>query len=145
MYVCGYGWHVYGGCLLKIFPKIVFHGISGRVTRRFMWAFIKRTSVPAANHLVNMAKFCRRVFAFSFKMGQYMWGKFAYSLGSFPQPGLSGPPRANLTCLFILTLANFSSCCCLYTKIIYILSTYLHFFRFRACGLDGCLCVSVVA
>jgi len=56
------------------FPKIVFHGISGRVTRRFMWAFIKRTSVPAANHLVNMAKFCRRVFAFSFKMGQYMGG-----------------------------------------------------------------------
>jgi len=49
-----------------------------------MWAFIKRTSVPAANHLVNMAKFCRRVFAFSFKMGQHMGGEIRIFFRFFP-------------------------------------------------------------
>lgn len=112
-------------------PKIAFHGISGQVTRRFMWAFIKRTSVLAANHLVNVASthttvpcHSHDIFAYSFKMEPLLEiGIWEYPL-FFPPPA---PPHGCSTantatkdkldfCLFIFILANFCICCCLCHK-----------------------------
>lgn len=125
------------------FPsKNVFHGLSSdRVTRRFMWAFIKRTSVLSANHLVNMpASICILI--------QNGTGKIRIFAGFFPQPGLSrlsglpGPTKANLTCLFIFPpVAKNVGICCLCTKIMYNRThIFLLFFWSYVCVCSGLIC-----